>query len=127
MTRDELHDVDPDPTPGEERESRMRRRNYVRPEVDIYSTDSEMVVTADVPGVGKKDLNVTLDRDELVIEAVAAGRADDESSLPWGYYRRFRLRTSFDRDAITAHVEGGILEITLPKAASEQPKSVTVD
>ncbi len=125
--RDELRDVDQTVSPKDEREARFRRRNFARPAVDIYSTDSDMVVLADLPGVKKADLDITIDRDDLVIEVPAPQRAASESALPWGYYRRFRLRTNFDRDRIAAHLEGGILRITLPKAASEKAKKVSVD
>lgn len=125
--RDELRDVEQTVSPKEEREARFLRRNFARPAVDIFSTDSDMVVLADLPGVKKADVDITIDRDDLVIEMPVAGRADAESALPWGYYRRFRLRTNFDRDGINAHLEGGILRITLPKAASEKAKKVSVD
>jgi len=125
--RDEIRDVEQGVSPKEEREERFRRRNFVRPVVDIYSTDSDMVVLADLPGVKKSDLDITIDRDDLVIEAPAPGRLASESTLPWGYYRRFRLRTNFDRDAIKANLEAGILTVTLPKAASEKAKKVAVD
>ena len=125
--RDELRDVEQNVSPKEEREASFRRRNFVRPAVDIYSTETDMVVLADLPGVSKSDIDITIDRDDLVIEVPVAGRADSESSLPWGYYRRFRLRTNFERDLINANLEGGILTVTLPKAASEQTKKVSVE
>jgi HSP20 family protein len=127
IDKDELRDAQQTEPTTEEREARTRRRRYVRPPVDIYSTATEMVVVADMPGVRKGEVDVTLDRDELVIEARAAGRAEEESTLPWGYYRRFRLKTAFERDRISAGMEGGILRVTLPKAASEQTRKVKVD
>ncbi len=126
--RDELRDVqEPRASLGEEREDRFRRRNYVRPTVDIYATDLEMVVLADMAGVNKKGLDVSLDKDELVIEGRAAGREEEESALPWGYYRRFRLRTAFERGGIKAALRAGILRISLPKAPSERRQPISVD
>ena len=124
---DEIRDARPEPGAAEEREARLRRRRYARPAADIFSTDSEMVVLADMPGVARDDLDVTLDGDELVIEAPAAGRAEEESGLPWGYYRRFKLRTPFERDRIRARIEGGVLEITLPKERSQRAQKVTIE
>jgi HSP20 family molecular chaperone IbpA len=126
--RDELRDLqEARPSSDEERQARRRRRNFARPPVDIYATDTEMVVLADMPGVQKGDLDITLERDELIIEARAAGREKEESALPWGYYRRFKLRTAFDRNRIQASLKGGVLRITLPKAPSERPQKVAVD
>lgn len=127
IDKDELREAQPSEATREGREARARRRRYVRPPVDIYSTATEMVVLADMPGVEKGDLDITIERDELVIEARAAGRAEEESSLPWGYYRRFKLKTAFDREGIAASLEGGIARITLPKAASEQARKVKID
>jgi len=124
---DEIRDAQPDPNLEQDRDVRLRRRRYARPPVDIFSTDSEMVVLADMPGVAKADLDVTLEGDELVIEAPAAGRADEESGLPWGYYRRFKLRTPFERDRILARLEAGVLEIRLPKSQSQRAKKVTIE
>jgi HSP20 family molecular chaperone IbpA len=127
-SKDDLRDKqDPRNSLGDERNARVRRRNYTRPAVDIYSTDSEMVVLADMPGVQKDDLELTLEKEELVIEGRAAGREEAESALPWGYHRRFRLRTNFDRDRIRAGIRGGVLRVVLPKAAGERPQSVPVD
>ncbi len=125
---DELRDVPgAGPSAGEDREARARRRHYARPAVDIYSTESEMVVLADMPGVRKGDLEITLERDELTIEGKIAGRREAESTLPWGYHRRFKLRTAFDREHIRAGLEEGILRVTLPKAATEQARKIAVD
>ena len=127
-SKDDLRDKqDPRTSLGDERNARVRRRNYARPAVDIYSTDIEMVVLADMPGVQKSDLDVTLEKDELVIEGRVAGREEAESALPWGYHRRFRLRTNFDRDRIRAGIRGGVLRVVLPKAVGERPQKVPVD
>jgi len=127
-SKDDLSDnQDPRESLGVERDARVRRRNYGRPAVDIYSTDVEMVVLADMPGVQKSDLDVTLEKDELVIEGRVAGREESESALPWGYHRRFRLRTNFDRDRIRAGIRGGVLRVVLPKAVGERSQQVPVD
>jgi len=128
MPSDELRDTPgPGPPASEDREARARRRHYARPAVDIYSTESEMVVLADMPGVRKADLEITVERDELAIEGKIAGRREAESALPWGYHRRFKLRTAFDRERINASLREGILRVTLPKAATEQPRKIAVD
>jgi HSP20 family molecular chaperone IbpA len=127
IDKDELREAEQSEATREQREVRAGRRRYVRPPVDIYSTASEMVVLADMPGVQKGDLGITVERDELVLEAKAAGRAEEESTLPWGYYRRFKLKTAFDRERIAARLENGIVRVTLPKAASEQTHKVEVD
>lgn len=124
---DELRDTPGDSTEHEDREARLRRRRYTRPPVDIYSTDTEMVVLADMPGVEKGDLQVRLEQEELVIEGPAAGRREEESGLAWGYVRRFKLRTPFDHDRIKAHLENGVLEVTLPKLETDLAKKIEIE
>lgn len=123
---DELHDVQASGTYDADRETKARKRRFVRPPVDVYSTSAETVVVADMPGVRKADLEISVEGDDLVIEAPVAGRMERESALPWGYHRRFRLRSAFDRDRIGARYEDGILVITLPKVAAEV-KRVEID
>ncbi len=121
---DEIRD---DYEESERGESSRKRRRYARPAVDIFSSDKEIRVVADVPGLKKSDLEVTIDGDDLVIEGPVAGRKERESKLPWGYHRRFRLRSSIDRDRLRAHLEGGVLEIALPRTPREPAKKVVVD
>jgi HSP20 family protein len=126
--RDELRDVQESRSTASEREARLRRRRYARPAVDIYSTESEMVVLADMPGVAKSDLEVTLDQEDLIIEGRVAGRAEQESALPWGYFRRFKMRTPFDRSRIQAALRAGVLKVKLPKiGAADETQQVKVD
>ncbi|UCF21360.1 MAG: Hsp20/alpha crystallin family protein [Gemmatimonadota bacterium] len=125
---DELHDTSgPGAGAADDRGARIRRRRYARPPVDIYATETEMVVLADVPGVRKGEMNVALEGDELVIEGPVSGRQQEESALPWGYYRRFKLRTAFERGRIAAHLEGGILKVTLPKTAAQSSQNIPID
>ena len=124
---DELQDVEGgESTEGGERETHTRKRRYIRPAVDIYSTSDETVVLADMPGVHKTDLDVRVEGDDLLIEARAAGRMEEESALPWGYHRRFRLRSAFDRDRIAADYEDGILRVTLPKLSAEDTRKIEI-
>lgn len=125
---DELRDTAHErPDATEERQSRARRRNFERPAVDIYSTETEMVVLADMPGVQKPELDITLEGDELVIEGSIHERRRRESALPWGFYRRFKLRTPFDRERIRARLQDGILKISLPKPGGTQARKVSVE
>ena len=107
-------------------ESERRRRHYARPPVDIFSDDDAITLIADVPGMLKGDLELMIEEDDLVIEGPVAGRADRESNLPWGYYRRFRLRSAIQREDIRAKLEGGILHVTLPRRPREPSQRIDV-
>lgn len=115
---------------NEEREVKERgsgRRRYAKPAVDIYSSASQVVLLADVPGVTKESLDVRLEGDELVLEGAAAGRAEAESRLPWGYYRRFRLSSAIEREAVHARLENGVVRIELGKVGAGGARRVEVE
>ena len=103
-----------------------RQRRFARPAVDIFSDDQVITLLADVPGMRKQDLEVLIEEDDLVIEGPVAGRADRESSLPWGYYRRFRLRSAIQRENIRAELNGGVLQVTLPRRPREPSQKIDV-
>lgn len=121
MQRETMHDREASRTES------WKRQRYVRPDVDIFSTDSEVLLLADVPGVPQEDLDLRIEGNELVIEGKAAGREESESRLPWGYYRRFRLSSAVERDRIQAKLEGGVLRITLGKVGAGRAKKVEIE
>lgn len=111
---------------------RARNRVVLTPPVDIYETTDDIVLTADMPGVDEKSLDVTLEQDVLTVE----GRMSDAD--PEGYrlefqeyhdgdYRRvFTLATEVDRDRIQADVKNGVLRLVLPKAEPAKAKRIPV-
>lgn len=123
--RNEIQDAETVSTGNRER--RTRHLRYVRPAVDIHSTDSEVVLLADVPGVRKSELVVEVEGDYLAIEGRVAGRRERESALPWGYHRRFRLSPGIDRDRIKARLEDGVLRVRLSKVGRADSKRVEIE
>jgi len=118
-------------TPADEMERTRSRRSFV-PRADIYDTETEITILADVPGANDQTVDITLDKDVLSITAYV------EPSIPSGfdiayaeyeegdYQRSFRLSDQIDRDKIEAVVSGGVLRLRLPKAQEAQTKKITV-
>jgi len=104
------------------------------PRVDVREEAERFVVTADVPGVEGKDINVTADKGVLTIRGE---RHSEKKASKDGYerverasgsfLRRFTLPESADADAIKATHNNGVLEITIPKRAQEQSRRITVE
>lgn len=103
---------------------------YIAPPVDIFETDNELTVIADLPGVDKDEVDIRVEDSILTIR----GRADyrpqtemlrQEFSLQ-GYYRQFQLSDEVDQDKISAECRNGVLTITLPKAEKSKPKQIKV-
>jgi len=120
---------------GEEKEglpSLLRRRGWA-PALDMYETDKEVVVKAELPGLKTKDVDISVDEDRLTIKGE---RKFEEEVKEENFYRLERRYGSFERviplptgvkkDAIKAAYKNGILEIHLPKAEEVKPKRIKV-
>jgi len=117
--------------PADEMERTRSRRSFV-PRADIFDTEKEITVLADVPGATEKTVDITLEKDVLTITAYV------EPAIPSGfdiayaeyeegdYQRSFRLSNEIDRDKIEAVVNEGVLRLRLPKVQEAQAKKITV-
>lgn len=95
--------------------------------VDVAERDGEIVVTADLPGFDREDVDVTVSDGVLTITAERG--AEDEQSADGEYLRRerrraavrraVRLPSEIDEEAATAGYVNGVLTITLPERESE--------
>jgi HSP20 family protein len=102
--------------------------------VDIKETESAYVVHAEIPGVKKEDLNVTVDAGKLTIAAeikqfdqAKEGEKIVRSERYYGSLARsFQLPLEVDQDASTAKYENGILELILTKKMSTGVKKLKV-
>ena len=109
-----------------------REREYVAPEVNIFETKEGYVLEAEMPGVNKEGLEITLERNEITIvghrknEVVTGNPLFRERGLA-DYRRVFELDPAIDTARITAKVEQGVLSLTLPKSERVKPRKISVD
>lgn len=102
------------------------------PAVDIFETDTEIVLLADIPGVTAQELDVDLRDDILTLEGeVTPPEATDEVDvlreyLTGKYYRQFTLSEAIDQTKIEAGLKDGVLRLTLPKVEKATPRKITV-
>ncbi len=105
------------------------RRTAV-PACDIYEDDTKVVVVADLPGVDRDGLNVSLHRGLLTIEgmpkAQESGRPLWRESGPVRWRRAFTLADSLDGERISAVIKDGVLRLELPKVPAAQPRRIEV-
>ncbi len=102
------------------------------PLVDIYETDNDVVLVADVPGVTKEGLTLDVDKDELTISGAFAehnggGKRLIEEFVYGEYRRTFTLGDIVDREKIAAKLEDGILTLTLPKIERVKPRKIAIE
>ena len=104
-----------------------------RPNVDVIDRDDVVVVRAELPGVDKKDLQVSMDGSSLTIRATSSYEKEENKE---DYYRSEMAHGSFARtiplpcevdDSKTgARFENGVLELTMPKLAGAKRRKITV-
>lgn len=107
--------------------------------LDVKETDKAFQVKADVPGVDKKDIKVTVDGDVLSIAVEKeAGKEEDkeEEGVKWHRTERsaffasraLRLPDSADLSNIKAKYDGGVLQLEIPKQEkAERTKAINVE
>jgi len=103
------------------------------PAVDIYETENELVVKADLPDVSEKDLDVRVENNTLTVrgERKFEKKVEEENYLrverAYGTFSRsFGLPNTVNTEAIKAEYKNGVLTVTLPKRAESKPKQVKV-
>ena len=102
------------------------------PDVDIFETDREITLLADIPGVKPENLSIDL-RDDVLTITGEADRYEKEGGVgliaewePGKYYRQFTLSEMIDQANIDAKLNDGVLRLTLPKVAQAAPRRITV-
>ena len=107
------------------------RVNYLTPLANIVETEDGYVLQAEMPGVSRDGLEVTVDNGDLTI----VGRRKSYESpgvLLYGESRRADFRRTFEIDpsinatGITAKIEQGVLTLHLPKAEAVKPRRISV-
>lgn len=107
---------------------RTRSRACFIPRADIYETDDSIVIMADMPGVDKDSLDITLDSDILSINGYVEPEAPENYDLAYAeyregdYQRQFTVSNQIDRENIEATLKDGVLHLTLPKAQPSTKK-----
>jgi HSP20 family protein len=102
------------------------------PSVDIFETEKELVLLADMPGVRADDLNIDLRDDTLTLMGdVQPYRNTDEGEIfieyeVGKYYRQFSLSEIIDQTKIDAQLKDGVLRLTLPKVEKATPRKIAV-
>lgn len=102
------------------------------PKVDILDHDNEIEVQAELPGVKKDDLDVSISNQTMTIRATTKEEKTEEGrylrrEMTRGEYQRtFSLPDNVDSDNAKASFVDGILKVTLPKTEKSQRKSIEI-
>ena len=104
------------------------------PTTDVYTKDdSELIVEAHLPNFDQDDVDVHIEEGSLIIQAEKHEKEEDkdrkyvirESSS--SFYRRMALPDRANADGIKAHLDDGVLKVTVPLEALPQPKKIAIE
>ena len=109
-----------------------REEYYVSPDVNIFETADGYVLEAEMPGVSKDGLEITVDGTEITItgrrkEETVTGDVLFRERNPANYRRVFDLDPVIDTGQIAARLEKGLLTLTLPKSERAKPRKIEVN
>ncbi|KIG18272.1 heat shock protein, Hsp20 family protein [Enhygromyxa salina] len=98
-------------------QAQAQTKTVVHPLVDVLENEREFLLLADLPGVNRDALDITVNGGQLEIHA-------ESDTLE--YRRNFALGDDVDLDAVEARLEYGELEIHLPKRAEAQARKIAI-
>jgi len=111
---------------------RTKPRKVFKPDVDIIEEKEETVLTADLPGVDEKTLDITLEKNVITIRGRVEPEVPAGYRLAYGEYevgdyeRAFSLSDEVDKDRIQATIKNGVLKLVLPKAAAAKARKIAI-
>ena len=103
------------------------------PTVDATETEDKIVVSAELPGLSREDIKITLKEGVLTIEGEKQSDSESKEENPqWTerrygkFSRSFNLPSEIDAGKVSAVCKDGVLKLTLPKAEEAKPKEIEV-
>lgn len=104
------------------------------PRIDIIDRDKELIVKAELPGIEKQDLDVSITNNHLLIKAKTSHEEKQEEdnylrreTTSREYYRSLHLPANVDSEKVTSKFTNGLLELTLPKQEDSFRKKINIE
>jgi HSP20 family protein len=103
------------------------------PAVDIYETENELVLSAEIPGLSEKEVEIKVEDNTLTLKGERRFEKETKEEnyhrieRSYGsFYRAFTLPNSIDPDKIQAEHENGVLRVSMPKRQELKPRTVKI-
>ena len=104
------------------------------PDIDVFEKDGKFVVRADLPGIERDDIEVSVQDDMLVVRGHREEEKETEDETYYGlerasgrFYRAVGLPAGVDPDEIEASYRDGVLQVSVPKKAAQDPQKVQIE
>ena len=109
------------------------RKYSVLPEVDVYEAQDRFVISAELPGLKKNEINIDFNDNVLTISGEKKSEEETENNKFIHFERRFgkferkfRIPDHVDHEKISAVYKDGVLEISIPRIEESKPKKINV-
>ena len=100
----------------------MNKTTLLRPFTDIFEDDSAVTIVANIAGVEKANLDISVEEHVLTI----CGEYISEDKKEVKYERQFKIGPDIDLEQISASIKNGVASITLPRLMKTEPKRIAV-
>lgn len=114
-------------------DSSERCRTDARPRADVLESAKEFRIVIDLPGVQNESLEINLEQQALTVKAERVATVPEgfqlrrnERAEKVSFSRTFNLGNSVDAENISAQLDDGVLQITLPKSQTSLPRRIEV-
>ncbi len=111
----------------------LKTQNSISPVVDIFETENDYILIANLPGVERSNIQVKLDDKSLIVfgkinfeEAVNRKYILNEKEIG-NYFRSFKISDSIDKEKISARYDNGQLFVTRPKHDKVKPRKIDIN
>lgn len=102
------------------------------PTTDVYTKDNQLLVEAHLPNFEEADINIQVENGALLVSAERHEKEEDKSKKyvvresSSSFYRRVALPERANTDKIDAHLDDGILKVTIPLTPLPEPKKIAI-
>ena len=106
----------------------------ITPKIDVVETEKEIKVTAELPGMEEKDIEVNFSRDMLVIKGEKKAEKEEKKEDYYfmersygSFHRAIPVSAGVDREKVEASFKNGVLKVTLPKTEEAQKETKKIE
>ena len=108
-------------------------RTNANPRADVLEGEQEFRIVLDLPGIENESLEINLEQQALTVKAERVATVPEgfqlrrnERAQKATFQRTFTLGNAVDAEGISAHLDNGVLQITLPKSQTSLPRRIEV-
>lgn len=120
------------PVQSSSAEQLISPENAFSPDANIYDNREALILSMDMPGVRKGDVNIEVNENKVMsIRAKSSFHEPEGTALvqeftTGDYFRSFTLSNEFDTDKISGKLENGVLEVIIPRREDVKPRRIEI-